>query len=65
VIEATVITDKFKGEDVPIPRIPLIPTDLPFQFKRVQFPVRLALAMTVNKSQGRSLEACGINIESS
>lgn len=63
VIEATIIIGKFKGEDVLIPRIPLIPTDLPFQFKRVQFPVRLAFAMTINKSQGQSLEVCGINLE--
>ena len=61
-IEATLIIGKFKGEDVLIPRIPLIPTDLPFQFKRVQFPVRLAFAMTINKSQGQSLEVRGINL---
>lgn len=63
VIEATIIIGKFKGEDVLIPRIPLIPTDLPFQFRRLQFPVRLAFTMTINKSQGQSLEVCGINLE--
>ncbi|XP_070141579.1 uncharacterized protein [Drosophila kikkawai] len=41
VIQATIIKGKFKGEEVLIPRIPIIPTDLPFQFKRIQFPVRL------------------------
>jgi hypothetical protein len=40
VIEATILTGPFKGEDVLIPRIPLIPTDMPFQFKRLQFPIR-------------------------
>ncbi|CAD6208527.1 GSCOCG00010529001-RA-CDS, partial [Cotesia congregata] len=61
-IEATIITGKFKDEDVLIPRIPMIPTDLSFQFKRIQFPVRLAFAMTINESQGQSLEVCGINL---
>ncbi|KAF2890945.1 hypothetical protein ILUMI_15228 [Ignelater luminosus] len=55
-IEATIIIGKFKGEDVLISRIPLMPTDFAIQFKRVQFPVRLAFAMSINKSQGQSLE---------
>ena len=59
VIEATIIKSKYKG----IPRIPTIPTYLPFDFKRLQFPVRLAFAMTISKSQGQSLEVCGINLE--
>ncbi|GFT09070.1 hypothetical protein TNCV_4105332 [Trichonephila clavipes] len=40
VIEATILTGKFKGEDVLLPRIPMIPTDMPFEFKRLQFPYR-------------------------
>lgn len=38
VINATILNGKFKGEDVLIPRIPLISTDVPFEFKRLQFP---------------------------
>lgn len=34
VIEATILNGKFKGEDVFLPRIPMIPTDMPFEFKR-------------------------------
>ena len=41
----------------------MIPTDLPFDFKRLQFPIRLAFAMTINKSQGQSLKVCEINLE--
>lgn len=37
IIEATILNGKFKGEDVLLPRIPIIPTDMPFEFKRLQF----------------------------
>ncbi|GFT94782.1 ATP-dependent DNA helicase [Trichonephila clavipes] len=60
VIEATILTGKFKGEDVLLPRIPMIPTDMPFEFKRLQFPVRLAFAMTINKAQGQSLQVSSL-----
>lgn len=63
IIEATIIVGKFKGETVLIPRIPIISDDTPFQFKRLQFPIRLAYAMTINKSQGQSLQVCGLNLE--
>lgn len=64
VIEATILIGKAKGDNVLIPRIPMIPVDLPFEFKRLQFPVRLAFSMTINKAQGQSLRICGINLES-
>ena len=36
----------------------MIPTDtkLPFNFSRLQFPIRPAFGMTINKSQGQSLK---------
>ena len=52
VIEATILNGKSKGENVLILRLPVIPTDMPFEFKRFQFPVRLAFSMTINKAQG-------------
>jgi ATP-dependent DNA helicase PIF1 len=61
-IKATILTGCPKGEDIFIPRIPMIPTDMPFDFKRLQFPVRLAFAMSINKAQGQSLKVAGINL---
>ncbi|KAJ8892298.1 hypothetical protein PR048_004878 [Dryococelus australis] len=63
IIEATILKGKFKGENVLLPRITMIPTDMPFESKRLQFPVRLAFAMTINKAQGQSLQMCGLNLE--
>jgi ATP-dependent DNA helicase PIF1 len=65
ILEATILTGCAKGEDVFIPRMPLSPSDLPFDFKKLHFPVRLAFAMSINKAQGQSLEVAGINLESS
>ncbi|RIA04389.1 hypothetical protein BRARA_K01375, partial [Brassica rapa] len=52
-----VVTRLDVGEEVLIPRIQLSPTDTmhPFTFNRRQFPIRLCYAMTINKSQGQSL----------
>ena len=59
VIEATVIKT---GVRVLIPRIKLCPSDanLPFKLQRLQFPVRKAWAMTIDKSQGQEFERVGI-----
>ncbi|GFX98874.1 ATP-dependent DNA helicase [Trichonephila clavipes] len=61
VVEATILTGSFKG-GVLIPRIPMIPTDTPFKFKRLQFPIRLAFAITINKAQSQSLELFGLDL---
>jgi ATP-dependent DNA helicase PIF1 len=61
IIEATILNRKDKGGDVLLPRIPMIPTDMTFEFKRLQLPVRLAFAMTINKVQGQSLKVFGLN----
>ncbi|XP_073999516.1 ATP-dependent DNA helicase pif1-like [Rhodnius prolixus] len=63
VIEAIILNGKFQGENVLLPRIPMIPTDVPIEFKRTQFTIRLAFAMTINKSQGQTLSVCGLDLE--
>ena len=63
IIIAEILLDKHKGETVLIPRIPVILTELPIQFKRTQFPVRLAFAITITKSQGQTMKICGRNLE--
>ncbi|KAK2940229.1 putative ATP-dependent DNA helicase [Blattamonas nauphoetae] len=37
---------------------------LPFELIRVQFPIRLSFAMTINKAQGQSFSTVGIHIPS-
>nr|GEW57264.1 DNA helicase [Tanacetum cinerariifolium] len=61
-IEAQIITGSRMGEKVFIYRISLIHKDpnLPFVFKRRQFPIELCYAMTINKSQGQSLNKIGV-----
>lgn len=61
VIEATVFTGCARGESVFLPRIPLIPSEYPFEFRRLQFPLK-GFAMTINKSQGQSLKVAGLDL---
>lgn len=64
-IEATILAGPYKGEDVFIPRIPFIPNECIVQFKRIQFPIKLAYGFTVNKSQGQSLKVVGVELSQS
>lgn len=67
VIEAEIITGSNRGEPVLIPRIVLEPsqTSLPIKMRRIQFPVILSFAMTINKSQGQSFDKIGIYLKES
>lgn len=64
-IEAEVLTGCGVGEQVFIPRIPIIPSYFPFHFKRVQFPVSVCFAMTINKAQGQTLSTAGVDLSTS
>jgi ATP-dependent DNA helicase PIF1 len=64
VIDAEILSSRHAGSKVFIPWIPLSPAataDLPFEFIRVQFPLGLAFAMTINKSQDQTLNFVGGN----
>lgn len=64
-IIATIISGPFFGETVFIPKLSLnIDLDL-FTFKREQFPVKVTYAMTINKSQGQTLQVAGIDLSES
>ena len=62
VITAKILTGSHCNVVTMIPRINLCPseTKFPFNFTRRQFPLRLAYAMTINKSQGQSIKKIGI-----
>jgi ATP-dependent DNA helicase PIF1 len=65
VIEAIILNGKFQGENIVLPRIPITPTDVQIQFKRLQFSIKLAFAMTINKSQGHTMSVCGLDLSTS
>jgi len=61
-IEAAHIAGENRGKSLFIPRLTLAPSQsgLPFILKRRQFPIRLSYAMTINKSQGQTLDCVGL-----
>lgn len=61
-IEAEILTGSASGQMVYIPRIPMITNEYPFEFKRIQFPVKLCFAMSINKAQGQTMKVAGIDI---
>ncbi|KAL7154894.1 hypothetical protein ABFS83_03G034600 [Erythranthe nasuta] len=65
VLEAKIISGSNVGQKVFIPRLSLTPSDsrIPFHFQRRQFPIVLSFAMTINKSQGQSLQNVGLYLE--
>jgi len=61
IFDALSLAAEHRGKVHLLPRIPL---QCPYSFKRIQFPVRLAYAMTINnKSQGQTLQKVGISLK--
>jgi len=66
VLKCKLITEdvQFAGETIFIPRISLEPSSetLPILLKQRQFPVYLAFAITINKSQGQGVRNVGLDL---
>jgi hypothetical protein len=61
-IQCEVLNGDSRGEIFFLPKIRLTSSDstMPFVLSRYQFPLNLAFAMTVNKSQGQTLAKVGV-----
>ncbi|XP_017221354.1 uncharacterized protein LOC108198085 [Daucus carota subsp. sativus] len=61
-IECEILCGAHVGRRHLIPRIGMVPTDTawPIEFRRTQFPLQICYSMTINKSQGQSLNTVGL-----
>jgi ATP-dependent DNA helicase PIF1 len=62
VLEARIISGKNVGNLTYIPRMSMSPSQSPWPFKliRRQFPIIVSYSMTINKSQGQTLDSVGL-----
>ncbi|XP_031116894.1 uncharacterized protein LOC116020565 [Ipomoea triloba] len=66
IISCVIAVGEYKGKHVLIPRIPLQTSKddkCVIPFKRTQFPIKVCFAMTINKSQGQTLDFVGIYLK--
>ena len=65
-IEAQILGGSYHRQTRLIPRITLHSTggEYPWIHARKQFPIRFCFAMTINKSQGQSLDTVGVDLRS-
>lgn len=64
-IHCIILNGKSKGETMSVFRVKLQvrrSAEYPYLWTRTQFPLRLAWAMTINKSQGQSIRVVGIDL---
>lgn len=66
IIEAQILGGDHNGDIALIPRISLTSQgnseELPFRIRRRQFPIKVALSLTINKSQGQSVKWVGLDL---
>ena len=65
ILEVRIMGGEHDGKVALLPRIALIPSTeegYTFQFKRKQFPIKLAFAMTIHKAEGQSLRYVAVDL---
>jgi ATP-dependent exoDNAse (exonuclease V) alpha subunit len=64
VLEVRLLTGDHAGNTIFIPRLSITPstTQVPFEFCRRQFLVKVCFAMSINKSQGQSVKHVGLDL---
>ena len=62
-LRCQIISGRSKGKAVCIPRLNLAPSETDaIRFTRLQFPVKLAFGITINKCQGQTMKNVGIDL---
>jgi hypothetical protein len=66
IVTATIVTGRCIGKQVKLPRIDCYykSKELPFTLIRQQFPILIAFALTINRSEGQGFENLGIYLPS-